>query len=74
MNGTVDTKPSVPRLEFAQWVEEANKHLMAGYLIDFDMAGLDDEDMLRLYNYNESPQEIVEWFALKYDLDRHERS
>lgn len=57
------------KTSFETWFRRADQALLRTYGIDFDDAGLGEEDLRRHYAAWPDPKEFVEWFALKYDLD-----
>jgi hypothetical protein len=55
-------------MPFDVWRRRIDRLLLAGYVIDFNQAG-DDEEQLRGYWQSfPDPEEFVEWYATKYDL------
>ncbi len=51
------------------WLNRADQTLLRGYGIDFDDAGLSAEELRAYCTEWSNPNEFVEWFASKYDLD-----
>lgn len=54
---------------FEIWLDQADQALLRGYGIDFDDAGLGEEDLRRHCAKWPDSNEFVEWFAIKCDLD-----
>lgn len=52
----------------AKWLAEVDRLMKCDWFIDTDDAGLDDEQVVRYWNYGDTPAEFVTWFAEKYDL------
>ena len=54
---------------FEKWRQQANRELKTRYSIDFCDAGLTEKDLRSYFESFEAPEEFVEWFAIKYDLN-----
>lgn len=52
----------------ADWLALVERDLKRRYKIDFELAGLSQEEMARYFNPDQSPHDFVSWFAQKYDL------
>jgi hypothetical protein len=57
------------QMTFANWRHAVDHRLKAVYLITLDDAGISDEYLKPHWESKEAPNNFVEWFALKYDLD-----
>jgi hypothetical protein len=65
--------PNGPRAEFVQWIRQVDFLLQHHYGITLDDAGLSEQQRLEYWSSGGAPFELVEWYALKYNLDRVQR-
>jgi hypothetical protein len=56
-------------ISFAKWRSTVNRRLKEIYVITINDAGMDDEFLTSHWEMKQSPNEFVEWFGIKYDLD-----
>jgi hypothetical protein len=56
-------------ISFAEWRSTVNWRLKEIYVITINDAGTDDEFLTSHWEMKQSPNEFVEWFGIKYDLD-----
>ena len=56
-------------ISFAKWRSVVNRRLKEIYAITIDDAGMDDGFLTSHWEMKQSPNEFVEWFGIKYDLD-----
>lgn len=54
---------------FSAWRESVNFLLEAKYLIDVEDAGLSQAELTNFWQQGEQPEEFVDWFGQKYDLE-----
>jgi hypothetical protein len=52
------------------WKRQVDALMKRDYAIDTDDAGLGEEDIARFFADGDTPEEFVNWFAEKYDLNR----
>lgn len=56
-------------MRFAEWLAAADDHLKQSYAINFSDAGFDDAFLKQSWRNDETPSELVERIALKFDLE-----
>lgn len=56
-------------LTFDAWHRKANFLLKRDYGIDFVDAGLTELELRKYFGFGDSPEEFIEWYATKYNLD-----
>ena len=59
-----------PGSPYAAWKSAVDKCLKSQYAITIEDAGLDDYALIRHWHASEQPKEFVQWYGIKYDLDR----
>lgn len=52
----------------AKWLSEVDRLMKRDWYIDTVDAGLDDEQIIAYWKFNETPEEFVAWFAEDADL------
>jgi hypothetical protein len=65
-----ETSATRSALSFADWRRKIDELLLKNYMIDFEQAGADEEQLRRYWQADPDPEaeEFVQWFATKYDL------
>jgi hypothetical protein len=56
-------------ISFAEWRSTVNRRFKEIYAITINDAGMDDAFLTSHWEMKQSPNEFVEWFGIKYDLD-----
>lgn len=57
------------RQTFGDWRAAVDRRLFEVYGITIDDAGIEHQQLSNHWEENEPPNDFVEWFGLKYDLD-----
>ncbi|MBB1089921.1 hypothetical protein HUU61_01335 [Rhodopseudomonas palustris] len=57
-------------MDFLKWKRAVDRRLEALYAITIADAGIDDVHLTTHWEAGQPPDEFVEWFGNKYDLDR----
>lgn len=55
-------------VSYISWKRTVDRILMNNYVISIEDAGLDDQLLMAHWSRKEDPEEFVEWFGVKYDL------
>lgn len=55
---------------FQEWREAVDSHLYEIYGITISDAGIDDDRLANHFQSDETPNDFVDWFGGKYDLNR----
>ncbi len=55
---------------FREWRKAVDRHLKEIYGITIDDADINDERLGNHFQSSETPEDFVDWFGGKYDLDR----
>lgn len=57
---------------FQEWRQQLDKLCKKVYLIDTDDMGFDTDQLMKLWMESSTPEEVSDYFGLKYDLTRAE--
>lgn len=58
------------KANFTAWLKRVEFLLITRFGINVNDVGWSENEKLRFFNFGETPEDFIDWYRIKYDLDK----